>query len=61
MARKGEAVFLAATRDATVVTIADAGHACNLDQPEAFDRAVREFSKSLAEARLFTGHSRARP
>jgi pimeloyl-ACP methyl ester carboxylesterase len=44
MARKGEAVFLAAAPDARAVTIAGAGHACNLDQPEAFDRALLEFA-----------------
>lgn len=47
MARKGEAAFLAAARHARVLTIAGAGHDCNLDQPEAFDRALLEFSTLL--------------
>jgi pimeloyl-ACP methyl ester carboxylesterase len=51
MARKGEATFLAAAREGRAVTIADAGHACNLDQPEAFDRAVLEFAGASSPAR----------
>jgi pimeloyl-ACP methyl ester carboxylesterase len=33
--------FARGARRAEVATIPDAGHACNLDQPEAFNRAVR--------------------
>jgi pimeloyl-ACP methyl ester carboxylesterase len=47
MVRRGEKDFLAAAPAAKVVTLAGAGHACNLDQPEAFDRAVREFARSI--------------
>jgi len=50
--------FLAATDvmaakipHATKVVIGDAGHASNLDQPEAFNRAVDEFLSTLAEQR----------
>lgn len=45
--RKGEMKFLAAARHGRVQTIADAGHACNLDQPEKYNQAVREFAKSI--------------
>jgi pimeloyl-ACP methyl ester carboxylesterase len=48
MARGGEAEFLAALPRARAVTIADAGHACNLDQREAFDRAVLDFARPIA-------------
>jgi pimeloyl-ACP methyl ester carboxylesterase len=48
MARGGEAAFLARLPLARAITIAGAGHACNLDQPEAFDRAVLELARSLA-------------
>ena len=47
MVRRGEKDFLAAAPTAKVVTLAGAGHACNLDRPEAFDRAVREFARSI--------------
>ena len=42
--RAAAARFARAARHAQVVTIPDAGHACNLDQPEQFNRAVREFA-----------------
>jgi len=54
MARKGEAVFLAAARDARATTIAGAGHACNLDQPEAFDRAVLDLARSIQPTRAIS-------
>jgi len=47
MARRGEKDFLAAAPAAQVATLAGAGHACNLDQPEAFDRVVRDFARSV--------------
>jgi pimeloyl-ACP methyl ester carboxylesterase len=50
MARRGEAEFLAAVPRARAVTIAGAGHACNLEQREAFDRAVLDFARSVAVA-----------
>jgi pimeloyl-ACP methyl ester carboxylesterase len=43
MARKHEARFAAEAKRARVETIAGAGHACSLEQPEAFDHALREF------------------
>jgi pimeloyl-ACP methyl ester carboxylesterase len=46
MARGGESDFLAALPRARAITIAGAGHACNLDRPEEFDRAVLEFARS---------------
>jgi pimeloyl-ACP methyl ester carboxylesterase len=45
--RKGEAKFLAAALNGRVQTVADAGHACNLDQPEKYNQAVREFAHSI--------------
>ena len=47
MARRGEKDFVAAAPASRVETLAGAGHACNLDQPEAFDRVVREFARSI--------------
>jgi pimeloyl-ACP methyl ester carboxylesterase len=41
--RRGEARFLAAMRHGQLEVVAGAGHACNLDRPEAFNRAVRAF------------------
>ena len=45
--RRGEAKFAAAMQQGRVEVISDAGHACNLDQPEAFNRAVREFGREI--------------
>ena len=45
--RKGEAKFLAAARNGRAQTVADAGHACNLDQPEKYNQAVREFARAI--------------
>ena len=36
--------FARGSRQATVTTIANAGHACSLDQPAAFSQAVRQFA-----------------
>jgi pimeloyl-ACP methyl ester carboxylesterase len=47
MARRGEAQLAAAARDARVQTVAGAGHACNLDRPQEFDRAVRAFLDTI--------------
>lgn len=46
-ARRGEAEFLSAARQGRAQTILEAGHACNLDQPERYNRAVREFARSI--------------
>ena len=48
--RKGEAKFLAAARNGRVQIIADAGHPCNLDQPEKYNQTVREFARSIGWA-----------
>lgn len=45
--RRGAAKFLSAARNGRVQTVADAGHACNLDQPEKHNQAVREFARSI--------------
>jgi pimeloyl-ACP methyl ester carboxylesterase len=42
--RAGAARFARSARQAEVATIPGAGHACSLDQPEAFTRAVRAFA-----------------
>lgn len=42
--RRGEARFVAALRQGRLQHIAGAGHACSLDQPDAFNQAVREFA-----------------
>jgi len=47
MARKHEDRFAASAPHGRVRTIAGAGHACNLDQREAFDRTVRDFLRTL--------------
>jgi pimeloyl-ACP methyl ester carboxylesterase len=39
--------FARGARRAEIATIADAGHACNLDQPELFNRAVRDFAAKV--------------
>ena len=45
--RKGESKFVSAARQGRAQTVPDAGHACNLDQPEKYDQAVREFARSI--------------
>jgi pimeloyl-ACP methyl ester carboxylesterase len=42
--RASAARFARAARRAELATIPDAGHACSLDQPEAFNSAVRAFA-----------------
>jgi pimeloyl-ACP methyl ester carboxylesterase len=42
--RASAARFARAATRAEVATIPGAGHACNLDQPEAFNQAVRSFA-----------------
>jgi pimeloyl-ACP methyl ester carboxylesterase len=46
-ARRGENQFAAAARQGSVLTIQGAGHACNLDQSEKFNQAVREFAHAI--------------
>jgi len=48
--RKGEAKFVSAARQGRAQTVADAGHACNLDQPEKYNQAVREFAQTIGWA-----------
>ncbi len=45
--KRGAEAFVAAARNAKLQTLAGAGHACNLDQPEAFSQAVRAFADSI--------------
>jgi pimeloyl-ACP methyl ester carboxylesterase len=45
--RRGESKFLSAARQGRGQNIPDAGHACNLDQPEKYNLAVREFARSI--------------
>lgn len=45
--RRGEARFLAAMRHSQAQVIPNAGHSCNLDQPDAYNRALREFAESV--------------
>ena len=49
-ARRGEAKFVAAMREGRVQVVPDAGHACNLDQPEAYNQAVRAFGQAIGWA-----------
>jgi pimeloyl-ACP methyl ester carboxylesterase len=46
-ARRGESKFVSAARQGRMQIIPDAGHACNLDQPENYNLAVREFGQSI--------------
>ena len=46
-ARRGEAAFAAAQHERRIAIVPGAGHACNLDQPDAYNRAVREFAASI--------------
>jgi pimeloyl-ACP methyl ester carboxylesterase len=45
--KRGAAQFVDAARDGRLQALADAGHACNLDQPDAFSQAVRDFAQSI--------------
>lgn len=58
--RRGENKFLSAARQGTVLTIRGAGHACNLDQPEKYNQAVREFAQSIGWSTREAKTSRAR-
>ena len=46
--RKGEAKLLSATQNGQIQIIRQAGHLCNLEQPEAFTHQVRTFAKRLS-------------
>jgi pimeloyl-ACP methyl ester carboxylesterase len=46
-ARRGESKFVSAARQGRVQIILDAGHACNLDQPEKYNLTVRQFAQSI--------------
>lgn len=46
--RRGEARQLAAARNARLQIIPDAGHLSNLQQPDAFTAAVRDFAEAVA-------------
>jgi len=45
--RKREAALLRATKDGQLQIIKQAGHLCNLEQPEVFTQLVRTFAKRL--------------
>ena len=46
--RRGESKFVSAAGKGRAQVIPGAGHACNLDQPDKYNRAVREFAQSIA-------------
>lgn len=50
--RRGESKFVRAARQGRAQTIRDAGHACNFDQPAAYNQAVLEFARSIEWAPL---------
>jgi len=45
--RRGEATFVAAMHNGRAQVIPGAGHACSLDQPELYNRAIREFGQTI--------------
>ncbi len=45
--RSSEKTFAAAPRNGCLQVIRNAGHICNLDQSEVFNKAVRNFARSL--------------
>lgn len=45
--RRSASRFARPARHATIVTLLDAGHACSLDRPEAFNQAVADFARSV--------------
>ena len=49
--RKNEAKFAAALTRGRLQVVPGAGHACNIDQPEAFNRAVRGFAREIGWGR----------
>lgn len=53
--RKGETKFAAALHQGHVQIIPGAGHACSLDQPEAYNQAVRDFAQSIGWASTRAG------
>ena len=49
--RKNEAKFAAALTRGRLQVVPGAGHACNIDQPKAFNRAVRGFAREIGWGR----------
>lgn len=45
--RRGEVKFVMAARQGRAQFVPGAGHACNLDQPEGYNLAVREFARLI--------------
>ena len=45
--RRGEGKFVAAMRQGRAQIVSSAGHACSLDQPEAYNQALREFGQAI--------------
>ncbi len=48
--RKREAAMLKVAQDSQLYIVKQAGHLCNLEQPEAFTQQVRAFAKGLSVA-----------
>jgi len=46
--RRGESKFVSAARQGRAQIIPNAGHVCNLDQPEKYNLAVRGFAESIS-------------
>lgn len=45
--KRGAESFVAAARSGRLQTLPGAGHACNLDQPDAFNQAIRDLAHSV--------------
>jgi len=46
--RRGERLYRKSIRNSRIVVIKNAGHMCNLDAPEEFNKHLREFADSLS-------------
>jgi hypothetical protein len=58
--RKREAALLRAAQDGQLQIVKQAGHLCNLEQPEAFTHQVRTFAKGISTAQSQMKLDRAR-
>jgi pimeloyl-ACP methyl ester carboxylesterase len=52
--RKGDKPFVAAQRVERVRVVPGAGHACSIDQPEIYNRSIREFAESIGWPSAYT-------
>ncbi len=50
--RKVEAELLKTTRNGQIQFVRQAGHLCNLEQPEVFTQQIRTFAKFLSDTTL---------